>query len=278
MASSDGGDFSGSFTDLMTSLAIVFLILSVGLVIVNALNATENETTGKKYMDDLNLVTSKKMDLLDEIKKQFKIHRNGNALATADGCVAVDASHPFRITIRFNGASKECLDEGLFFKENEFLLDKVRVEGNLIRISNVYRKMCSSDELAGQIEDIQIVGHTDGKGYYGDDKNCLQIFASERTPSMEEFLRDIQCGNLYLSSQRARTVFLLVGEKIEKDHNSKFFDCFKGKTQASGRGPFEPKVDSKTKMELDPLDPQQKRVEIVFNFKQPNPLTESQGE
>lgn len=278
MASSDGGDFSTSFTDLMTSLAIVFLILSVGLVIVNALNASENESTGKKYLEELQLVTNKKMELLEEIKKQFLIDRNGNALLTAEECVAIDASHPFRIIIRFNGSSQECLKEGLFFKENAFLLDKTRVEGNLIRIANIYKKMCSKNEIGEQIEDIQIVGHTDAKGYYGDDKNCFEIFESDRVPKMESFLREIQCGNLYLSSQRARTVFMLVGEKIEQDRDFEVMNCFKSKTQASGRGPFEPKIDPKTNAPIDPLNPQQKRVEIVFNFKQPNPLVESQGE
>lgn len=276
MASSDGNDFSGSFTDLMTSLAIVFLILSVGMVIVNALNASENETTGKRYIEELKAVTHQKMDLLDEIKKQFEISKVGSSLATDDNCVSVDASHPFRITIRFNGSIRECLNEGLFFKENEFLLDKSKVEKNLSRIANIYDKMCSAAEMKNQVEDVQIVGHTDAKGYYGDDKNCLDAIDSKRTPVSEEFLRGIQCGNLYLSSQRARTVFVLVGQKIQDRRSVELATCFKSKTQASGRGPFAPKQDIKSGEEIAPLDPQQKRVEIVFSFRQPNPLGEAE--
>lgn len=274
MASTDGNDFSGSFTDLMTSLAIVFLILSVGMVIINVLNASDYEVTGKKYIEDLKIVTAKKMELLDEIKKQFGIQKTGEALATADDCVTIDAAHPFRIVIRFNGASKECLKEGLFFKENDFLLDKNKVDKNLSRLSNIYGSICSDVSGDNQIEDVQIVGHTDAKAYFGDDENCLATFSKKKSKTAEDQLRDLQCGNLYLSSQRARTVFLLVSEKIRQSGNSKNLNCFKKKTQASGRGPFEPKIDLKSGKVLDQFDAQQKRVEIVFNFKQPNPLVE----
>jgi flagellar motor protein MotB len=270
MASHDGNDFSSSLTDLMTSLAIVFLILAVGLVIVNTLQSSENEQRGKQYEEDSKNIKVSKATLLTKIKEAFKIKSDQEFSITADRCVEVDASNDYSIVVRFNGSEKECLKSGLFFEENKFFLKTENVKQNILNLASLYETICTSSEINANVERVQIVGHTDSKKYK-DDATCSDPSISfDGRKSKDD--SDLQCGNLYLSAQRARTVFLLVGGHIGRRENLK---CFGSKTQISGRGPFEPKLDSNTKRVLDKNDNQHKRVEIVFDFRQP--LTGKKG-
>lgn len=266
--SSDGQDFSGSFTDLMTSLAIVFLILAVAMVIVFVLNSSKAAQVGTSAIQETEKIKAQKNILLDKIKEYFAPDAKGLHFSTNDNCVEIDGKSDFQIVIRFNGSTGECLKSGFFFSTGSFNLDYNLVRENVKRVSKIYEYICSSIEVSNTINNFQIVGHTNDVYFSGDDQNCFNSINAEMDERSKKLFGKMQCGNIYLSAQRARSVFLLVGAWLDSNTNS--FDCFTTKTQISGRGPFEPKLDPES---LEPIireSPQHKRVELIFNFKQPN--------
>ncbi|MCC7406372.1 MAG: hypothetical protein IT288_18405 [Bdellovibrionales bacterium] len=278
MAANEGGDFTSSYTDLMTSLAIVFLILAVGLVIVVSLSQSEIMAIGKKYLLGLQRVTNAKTQLIDEIVKVFKLKADldGN-FRTDDDCVVVTADSLTRLVIRFNDDREVCKKHGLFFEENEFTIDKRQVDDNIEKLVKFYAVFCGprkNVEIYENIQNIQIVGHTDPILFRSDDANCGKSLGGDRNQRSKwtkkaAMISDLQCGNLYLSSQRARTIFMLIGEKILGTRNDGFFSCFKDMTHSVGRGPFEPTNSAFASQTSSLAHSTQRRVEIVFEFKAP---------
>lgn len=234
-------DFSHSFTDLMTSLAIAFLILAVVMMVSQAL-AENSHAQG---------VENIKTELCDKLKEEFKLDCNKkDGLKNSGDCITVEDGI-FHLKLKFSGDEK-CKEEGLFFSLNDFR-GTPNFKPVTKKLAKLYDIFCPNGIEAHYIDTVRIVGHTTGEIYHGDDSNCSG-FAG---------LGEIQCGNLYLSSQRARQVFMMIGDSLGTTTN---FGCFKKITQISGRGPFEPFDPSNTG------NPKNRRVELVVNFRSPDQL------
>ncbi len=255
MADNGDVDFSHSFTDLMTSLAIAFLILAVAMIVINIVNQRQIINEAQKIDQRNKEIGAYKNELAKKIAQIFKMIQVEQLNSYKSECVELDFAEQYRLVIRFKGDTKECKTKGLFFGENSFVF-----EGNpyaIKGIAEIYRTICEEisrvvggNEPKDYVERVQILGHTDAV-MKNTGAECKGLPDGEK----------LQCGNLYLSAQRARTVFLLIGENLSS--NEKDFKCFREKTQISGRGPFDQINNDINKNGLN------RRVEVVIDLRVP---------
>ena len=249
MSSKDegGGDFSHSMTDLMTSLAIVFLILAVAMIV--------NSKKGIKSKAEK--VQDSKKELLTNLNKILNIQNKNGYFLINDKCISIDTHEKYKINIRLNAKDKaKCKDGGLYYENNQFTISpNEELDKTVLAISKIYDEICSQ-RFEGTVERVQILGHTDLKLSNFDLVNCNKTVGKINSDIL-------QCGNINLSALRAENVFLMLGNQIiSRDSNDKLVNCFNRITEISGRGPF----DVSTK----PLPQEEKRrVEIVISLKQP---------
>ncbi len=255
MSNEKENDFSHSMTDLMASLAIIFLILAVAMIVQNKLSENTRASKYDAMVNQNEEIRSLKKDLLGHLKEIFEITKNGSSFSTEDGCILIDGdSSPYKIKIRLNGENLNCKSRGFFYSSDSASIQiNPLIEKTITSISNFYQKLCSA-EIVKNIDRIQILGHTDSVMSNRDMANCIKTVGEKNS-------RDLQCGNINLSSARAQNVFLLLGRKISII-DFKNISCFTEKTEVSGRGPFD--IESK-KLNFN----EQRRVEIVVNLAQP---------
>ena len=252
----NSSDFSHSLTDLMTSLAIVFLILAVAMISLIIVKESDNSKKYQKLQNEFGKTAKIKADILNEIKELFRLKTFGNGFISDDNCVLVDASDDYRIKIKFNGDDQNCADKNLMYPSGEYKKDKIKVLDSLINISKIYLKVCDKNSLSF-LENIQVLGRTDATKLLDKSSDCSKYYEDMQKIDSGE----LQCGNIALSANRARDVYLLVGSYI-MDNEKDVFECFKNKTEISGRGPFgefEKNIDSD----------HMRRIELVINFRKP---------
>ena len=262
MSKNDEPDFSHSLTDLWTSLAVVFLILAVGMVINVKVSESDSASKFTEYQVEREKIYDNKILLLDKLNKIFELDKHGTDLSTNSNCITIDGnSSPYKILIKFNSEDPGCKDKGLFYDTAVFQLQKnEHISHTINSITKIYHEICS-EHLLTNIDDVQILGHTDTEPAKMDVPACNKSDTYQNSSFQE-----LHCGNLFLSAQRARDVFLLIGQTIISENDGKLFDCFKSKTEISGRGPFKPEgfiVQGAAKKESN-----QRRVERDNNYKQ----------
>lgn len=249
---SEQQDYAHNFTDLMSSLAIIFLILAVAVVCSFYLS---RNSAAKKY-EHLTTLHSKvidsKGDLLKNIKEIFNMNQSGNSFSTTDNCIHVDGVSNYKVVLKFDGENIKCRNSGLFYKSNEYQLPKLQTSDTILKLSKIYVHICKS--MVNDIDNIEILGHTDSLPSKLDNQSCRNINSNS-----DEQFNNLHCNNIYLSAQRARDVFLQVGQKFIED--KKTFHCLTEKTVISGRGPFATISNNNTA---------NRRVEVIINFKQPS--------
>jgi flagellar motor protein MotB len=259
MSDKDNGEsnFSHSMTDLMTSLAIVFLILAVAMIVKNKLSEDSRASKYDALSSQNEKIKNSKTELLNELKKILEIIKQGNSFSTEDNCIVIDGdSSPYKIKIRLNGDNSDCKSRGLFYDDDSsFIKVTSKIEKTLNSLSSFYDALCSENFIKN-IERVQILGHTDNKPSPRDLKNCILTVGSDN-------IKKLQCGNVNLSSSRAENVFLMLGNSIIKKNKETLINCYTVKTEISGRGPFDP--DKKYNSD----SPNQRRVEIVISLNQP---------
>lgn len=254
----DESDFSHSLADLMTSLAIVFLILAVAMVVYAKLTENNRASEFDMIIGEHRHIMDVKKKILDRILKTFEVvKRVDQSLTTDNNCISIDGdSSPYKITIRFS-SDEICKSKGFFYGPDEYLsMFNSNNTDTVKKLIVVYDHLCSKDS-SHLIDHVQILGHTDDDFSRLDKKNCEQYF-DDKTPE-----NSLHCQNIFLSAQRARDIFLRVGGEIKKQNSDSIYTCFKTKTEISGRGPFDPETQKLTDKE------KKRRVEIVINFTQP---------
>ena len=257
----DDSDFSHSLADLMTSLAIVFLILAVAMVIHAKI--TEDRRAGEydKIIAKQNMVMQIKRNLLDKILDTFEVVARGSeSNSTDENCISIDGdSSQYSIKIRFS--SDELCNKnkrkGFFYEPDKYISTQDPTNTDTInKLVLMFKNLCSEDTFQ-HIDHVQILGHTDDDFSRLDKKNCEQ-YTSETSRE-----KSLHCENIFLSAQRARDVFLRVGGNIKQQFDDTLYNCFIKKTEISGRGPFDPSA-------IDVIEKgKNRRVEIILNFKQP---------
>jgi len=262
--SKDESDFSHSLADLMTSLAIVFLILAVAMVIYAKLTENRRAALYTALVGEHDKAMTLKKEILDQIIKTFDLKAlANNSLSTDNECMSIDGdSSPYKITIRFKSTDErstekkqaDCKSKGFFYKSDDYQsIKEPRNAATISKIVTMFESLCE-DKDKNNIDHVQILGHTDKNTSSLDRKNC-DPYSSETSQE-----KSLQCENIFLSAQRARDVFMRVGVEILKKNNDSLLSCFKSTTEVSGRGPFNP---------VSKVDSENRRVEIVINFKQP---------
>ncbi|MBK7892142.1 MAG: hypothetical protein IPJ84_15265 [Bdellovibrionales bacterium] len=220
-------DFSHSNTDLMASIAVIFLLLAVAMILANSAAVSKAENAQEKLNAERN-------EFNNEIRDLLKLPRGGKDVSD-DGCIRViNDDLKSEIRIRFidghSANGERC--RGLTFGTAEFKLSGQSDSANILdKLALISSKACKK-QSAGKdspIWRLSIEGHTDKDRYFND--------SLSRCDHRNEEL----CGNLYLSAQRAREVYLRIArtmasnEKVSQDRR-----CFEKMALISGRGPLDP--------------------------------------
>lgn len=267
-------DFSHSNTDLMASVAVIFLLLAVAMILANNESMSRAETVQGKLNQERN-------EFAREIRELLNLPPGENVLSD-DGCVHfIDDEKKSELRIRFlDGVSKtgsRC--KGLTFDTADFrlagagtaddVLTKLALISNKVvdRNFKVARKnVCPGDEGSEGVEfpifRISIEGHTDEARYVN------------RALSRCEYNDEHLCGNLYLSAQRAREVYLWISRKMAGSFEmSKNRKCFERLAMISGRGPLdkatilrEDRVGKVGHSSKQSMRRSQRRVEYIIHF------------
>lgn len=255
MSDNEHNDFSHSFTDLMTSLAIVFLIFAVAMICIIQSSRKDAAAKYSSIQKQKAQIDSAKNLLLRELKTIFNLKEKGKFLSTVDDCITIEGDSTYKVLIKFNGQTESCRNTGLFYPSKIFHLNDSEVRTTIESLSSIYAHVCNPTH-SPYMDHIEILGHTDRNFSNADSTNCTMTQAGKG-----EGFNQMHCGNLYLSAQRARDVFLKIGQEIGRSRPDSF-NCFTKMTQISGRGPFQNLTDSK-------VASTDRRVELIINFKQP---------
>ncbi|MBN8540740.1 MAG: hypothetical protein J0L82_10175 [Deltaproteobacteria bacterium] len=255
-------DFSHSNTDLMASIAVIFLLLAVAMILANSAAVSKAENAQEKLNAERNEFNNEIRDLLDLPP--------GGKDVSDDGCIRViNDDLKSEIRIRFidghSAGGERC--RGLTFGTAKFELDGDGDSKNiLIKLARISSRACQKKSVGkdSPIWRLSIEGHTDTDRY-------LDFKRSDCKDPSEEF-----CGNLYLSAQRAREVYLWIARTMATDQKiSRDKQCFEKMALISGRGPLDPveegdretaAVDDEADSNLDGKQ-SNRRVEYIVHFK-----------
>jgi hypothetical protein len=215
MDAGNSGDFSASLTDLMASVAVIFLLIA-GIFIVRTAISQETKEQGIER-------------LLKELKEG-----NKNFIQEAETV----KGDPFLARIRI-------MDEQLQFENKECTLSALQQE----RVGSAMRKMLEELFRKAQkngvtVEQVILEGHTDHNPFFPLDPICgIAIdgrYRACRLSDLSEGCRTLGFeNNVRLSAARAQAVFFATRESLR---DSEIFGWFEKKFVVAGRGPVEPKV------------------------------------
>lgn len=233
-------DYSSSFTDLMASLAVVFLILAGGVTILLSMKSKkviEKNTTPSIAIDNAkDQLRGKFAEILGDKKESVEIRTEGN-------------------TVRVIFAGREGKENPLNFPLNDFRLSDnnsifVRTKiKSLVEVACLFRGIANT-----HVNLILLEGHTDSSFNPRGDACHYGSKVSSETRSF--------CNNVRLSSQRATEVFFHLQNSIED--GTELFKCIRKRFLVSGRGSASPRNPREAgHLNVEDAD---RRVELVFHI------------
>lgn len=255
-------DFSHSNTDLMASIAVIFLLLAVAMILANSAAVSKAENAQEKLNAERN-------EFNNEIRALLDLPPGGKDVSD-DGCIRVindDLKSEIRIRFIDGHSANGDRCRGLTFGAAEFKLDGQGDSANILsKLAMISSKACQKKSVGkdSPIWRLSIEGHTDNDRYFND------------SLSRCDFRNEELCGNLYLSAQRAREVYLWIARTMAADQAiSEDKQCFEKMALISGRGPLDPvqegdretaAVDDDAGSNLDGKQ-SNRRVEYIVHFK-----------
>ncbi len=255
-------DFSHSNTDLMASIAVIFLLLAVAMILANSAAVSKAENAQEKLNAERN-------EFNNEIRALLELPPGGKDVSD-DGCIRViNDDLKSEIRIRFiDGQSangERC--KGLTFGAAEFKLNGHSDSAVILnKLAMISAKACQKQSVGkdSPIWRLSIEGHTDKDRYFND------------SLSRCDFRNEELCGNLYLSAQRAREVYLWIARTMDSNEAiSRDKRCFEKMALISGRGPLDPvdekdretaSIEGETGADRDGKQ-SNRRVEYIVHFK-----------
>jgi chemotaxis protein MotB len=213
-----------SFSDLMTSLMMIFLVLAILLITSNPTEKLQSENTDLKTKIQNYATVSATIlkqhnayDKLDEMVEKAMIH----AKADADACKGINwdfdrSQHMVKVTFQNKDQSWFELSRSKLNAEGE----KCLWEFSSVWITNLFN---TDPEIRDYISRLVIEGHTDSKKY----RKC--------SDNSGESLDDYGC-NLQLSQERALDAIAVIRKHFASDSNESFREWRETVLAASGRG------------------------------------------
>ena len=231
MDHSKGPDYSASFTDLMASLAVVFLILAGGVTILLTLKR-------KSAVGEHSIVLVKRISEI--IGKQFpnvNVIPDGNTVRVVFANVKTD-----------NNSS-------LFFDLNKYQLGPGQAKFVATTVTKIVEAACSIRETEGsRVNLIVLEGHTDSS-FNPIGEGCQSgVTSGNKDKSF--------CNNVRLSSLRASEVFFHL--RAASEIGSELESCIGKHFLVSGRGSAFP-MNKKNNHESE-INDDDRRVELVFHL------------
>jgi hypothetical protein len=259
-----GHDLSSSFTDLMTSVAILFLFLAVAMVVVIHLqNKRPTNLPPPTGPSETEILMEKIISILKEGDKPTKCKM------APSNCTRVfpDKNSTIRVvftSIGLDPTLPPC--GGLNFESGDHRLNdsaKNVINRDILSIleTNAKEHFDKSPGQEGSTAAFYIEGHTDSKpiGVKFTSRNPDVFQAFEK--SKDKNLCD-ETNNILLSSMRASSVYNELSEAVKRT-NPTTQDFFKDKVIASGKGPKTPFDDPCLKGTTG-TDEANRRVELVI--------------
>ena len=226
---SESSDYSASLSDLMASVAAVFLLIA-GVYIFQSKRA---EAAHKREAED------SRAELFTKIAKLLKIEP-GHGSKAENECAVIDKSQPGRLIIRFRDPVNPSSCVGLNFNDGSDELSASQLTFVKNELSSVFRAVCEAKTIEkAPITIASLVGHTDARVSRNEIENLKKKVPFYRDDD------DALLSNIPLSARRAQHVFMNVREAMHSELEI-LNDCLDSIFVVSGKGPTEPLVESKS--------------------------------
>lgn len=216
---SDDDGFGHSLTDLMASVAVMFLLIAAIFMVRSLSQAQRSKDAAQRFEDAIKSVQADDKTSRDALRDLVSELR---ADAAVEG-VKIDydpTKDPYVATLVFD-------EELLHFDVGADRLDAAG-QAAVRRIGpTLLERTCALVNSTGRVDQINLEGHTDNQPFGG----CPQHEAQAcTTHSFEQ--------NVQLSADRAQRVYFALREAIAGKRD--LLDCLNSRFVVSGRGPVEP--------------------------------------
>ncbi|MBK7962535.1 MAG: hypothetical protein IPK04_15890 [Bdellovibrionales bacterium] len=174
------GDFSSSLTDLMASIAVVFLLIAAAMITLVRITQDENSKSTKTCSRKQNKSLAKKSELFMDIAKILDVKIGPNEQTYNDDCYSIDAQEEFRLRIRFKEANENSATRhgvrcrALTFVQNKFALNlkDPQIKELLSKLSRIFTKTCDQKSVLSR---VSLEGHTDQIRYTDIQSQCRDL-------------------------------------------------------------------------------------------------------
>jgi hypothetical protein len=266
-------DFSHSMTDLMASLAVVFLLVAAAAILMIY------QSTKAKVDIQKGRVEAAHQALLKEVVRLFDLKQSDFGLVDDSKCVRVDAANLYSIKIAFESDDVRCAKKSISFRQGEFVFSNSDVVPFIqTSVKQIFTSVCDpKNEYQSLVENIKITGHSDpvrlpNQGvFFGctGTGGPFSIGSGRKGVKRKKVVGDSGsksdglCNNISLSSRRAERVFFVVREALAPSGMNpdeiKIERCVDKLFMVSGRGPtdFEIPLDAENAEEREKFSAQE---------------------
>jgi flagellar motor protein MotB len=252
------GDFSHSLTDLMSGLAVMFLLIAAIFMLQSARATKEAQALAQKQTQ---LAQERQLDAdeLDKLKQQNSRSRDrllklrdkleANQRLSDKIIVIHDPKDPLLLTISFT-------NDKLGFAPLACEVDTAQKEDLRATLSFLFSELCETIQLEEDTtvtQTIALEGHTDSAAPR--EARCgMTVNPSCFGSKSPECQREAFENNVRLSARRAQFVFFQARDVLRG--NTKVAKCLDDYFVVAGRGPVSPVQGE------GPYSPKNRRVEI----------------
>lgn len=230
MSSRDDGGLSHSMTDLMSGVAVTFLLIAA-IFMVQAFAARIREAESeRKAQEQLALIQAEDQDargFLDKLQEYFDHEDSLRAIVEASYDARVD---PYLLTLTLNR-------ERFFFASTQCDLSEEVTQAVREGLRKAVKAVCTASDAGNQLLSINLEGHTDVQPFFPRRPQCGAV------PTHCTDATDPQCAaigfenNVRLSGERAQRLFFALRSSVGDD--AELAQCLDRWFVVSGRGQVE---------------------------------------
>lgn len=239
MSARDDGDFGHAMTDLMSGVAVTFLLLAA-IFMVQAFAARIREAESeRKAQEQLALIQAEDQgarSFLNQLQEFFAHDNSLRSVVEASYDASVD---PYLLTLTLNR-------ERFFFASTQCELSDSVVHSVRDGLRSAVKAVCSATGSGTRLLSINLEGHTDEQPFFPKNPQCGAV------PSGCSAASDARCAavgfenNVRLSGERAQRLFFTLRSNVGDD--AELAQCLDRWFVVSGRGPVEARgVDEETR-------------------------------
>lgn len=243
---SPGQGFSSSLTDLMASVAVVFLLLMAVFMLITAQLVKQAKREAARYEGQLK---EAKKESIGEAKNlvsrllELQLVKENKARVDYD-----EHRDPFLIVLVVQ-------ERHLSYFSGECTLQQPEEVRHLLR--PVFEAVCGEVE---SVQSITLEGHTSMKGFCPPSTKCGAEPCRAKAWEADGF-----ANNVRLSAARAQNVYFEMRKELGSD--STLLECVDDQFVVAGRGPVQPANNLPWRNSLRGDDPDDRRVVMKIRMK-----------